>query len=107
MENCIILICGYIAFQTATPVTLSYFGAGPAGEIGLFLNYFKYVCRFYGSMDEYKNTYFSKLIEEKEIQALNNLFYDTIKKSSLVFLIISIFLFLFSQIYFTYVKMIL
>ena len=85
-------ICGYIAFQTATPITLSYFGAGPAGEIGLFLTISNMFVGFMGAWMSTKIPIFSKL------------FYDTIKKSSLVFFIISIFLFLFSQIYFTYVK---
>lgn len=97
-------ICGYIAFQTATPITLSYFGAGPAGEIGLFLTISNMFVGFMGAWMSTKIPIFSKLIEEKKIQALNNLFYNTIKKSSLVFFIISIFLYVSSQIYFTYAK---
>ncbi len=97
-------VCGYIAFQTATPITLSYFGAGPAGEIGLFLTISNMFVGFMGAWMSTKIPIFSKLIENKEIQVLNNLFSETIKKSSLVFLIISAFLYLFSQIYFAYAK---
>ncbi len=97
-------ICGYIAFQTATPVTLSYFGAGPAGEIGLFLTISNMFVGFMGAWMSTKIPIFSKLIEVKEIQSLNNLFYETIKKSSLVFFILSVFLYIFSKIYFSYVN---
>ncbi len=97
-------VCGYIAFQTATPITLSYFGAGPAGEIGLFLTISNMFVGFMGAWMSTKIPIFSKLIENNEIKVLNNLFYETIKKSSIVFLFISIFLYLFSQIYLGYSK---
>mgnify|MGYP007000320790 len=90
-------VCGYIAFQTATPITLSYFGAGPAGEIGLFLTISNMFVGFMGAWMSTKIPIFSKLIENNEIKVLNNLFYETIKKSSIVFLFISIFLYLFSR----------
>ena len=92
-------ICSYIAFQTATPITLSYFGAAAAGELGLFLNITNMFIGFMGAWMTTKVPIFSKFIEDGNIKDLNNLFNLTIKKSMLVFCILSIIIFSVSQIY--------
>lgn len=86
-------ICGYLAFQSATPFTQSYLGAKAAGELGLFLNISNMLVGFIGAWMSTKIPKFSLMIENKKLSDLNILFAETSKKSSLVFLICSIMMF--------------
>lgn len=95
-------VCGFIAFQSATPVTLKYFGAIAAGELGFFLNITNAFVGFMGAWMTTKIPVFSRYIEKQEYLSLNNLFFSTAKKSGAVFLILAILIFYSSQVYFSY-----
>jgi O-antigen/teichoic acid export membrane protein len=95
-------VCGYISFQTATPITLSYFGATAAGELGLFLNITNMFIGFMGAWMTTKIPIFSKFIEDGHIKGLNSLYSLTIKRSILVFCTLSIVIYLIAQIYLNY-----
>ena len=95
-------ICGFIAFQSATPVTLKYFGAIAAGELGFLLNITNAIVGFMGAWVTTKIPIFSKYIEDQEYSSLDNLFFFTARKSAIVFLTLSVLIFYSSQVYFSY-----
>ena len=98
-------MCGYIAFQIATPLTLSFFGAKEAGEIGLFLNITNMFVAFLGAWMTTKIPIFSKLVEQKAYPSLDILFFSTIKKLFFVYLLISTFIYFFSNFYLNFAEM--
>ena len=100
----IAFIFGNLSIQVSTPVTLSYFGATAAGEIGLLITITNMFVGFMGAWMATKIPIFSKLIEDGNILSLNTLFYSTVKKSSLVFIILSMAMYSFSLIYFHFVE---
>jgi hypothetical protein len=92
-------ICGYLAFQAATPIVLNYLGAVAAGEVGLFLNISNMLVSLIGAWMATKIPVFSALIEQNNFLQLNELFDDTVKKSATAFLFISCCLFAVSTLY--------
>lgn len=100
----IAFIFGNLSIQVSTPITLSYFGATAAGEIGLLIAITNMFIGFMGAWMATKIPIFSKLIEDGNISSLNELFNSTIKKSSLVFIVLSIVIYSFSLVYFQFTE---
>lgn len=92
-------ICGYLAFQAATPIVLNYLGAVAAGEVGLFLNISNMLVSVIGAWMVTKIPIFSSLIEHNNFLGLHELFDDTVKKSVTAFLFMSCCLFAASTLY--------